>query len=415
MGTPAIHRRFNRPAQFSISRGVVRCAALLVVLAGTAQAAPDEAGYGAAEAYPSGTRANWFQKRFLVGSFTAMEKIFSVREVKAGATARSLPAADKPLDWSGIAQYLATQPATGLLILKDGKVLAEHYQYGRKAEDRFTSFSMAKTLVGLGIGAALADGKITSLDDPVDSYEPELAASAWKGVSIRQVLNMASGVKFDETYDTPNSDIARLSRPWSRGEGSLIAELKRLTERDATPGDRFRYVSANTQVLAHVLVRVTGKALSDYIGERLWVPLGAEADAAWIVDPVGMEAAYCCLSARLRDFARIGQLLLDDGVVDGRRLIPDGWVAAATTVRLRDGHLRPRRATPYFGYGYQTWVFPDQLGYALLGVRGQAVFVYPPLRLIMAQTAVWPSATEPDLGRARDAFWRDLIVRVQRM
>ena len=390
-------------------------AGLVALLAASALAAPDEAGYGASDGYPVGTRADWFQKRFLVGSLSAMDKIFPVRAVKAGATARPLPAHEKPFDWSRIADYLASQPATGLLIVKDGKVLAEQFQYGRGKEDRFTSFSMAKTLVGMAVGVAIADGHIVSIDDPVDKYEPELAASAWKGVSIRHVLTMTSGVKFDETYDTPNSDIARLSRPWTRGEGSLIGELKKIVDREAAPGERFRYVSANTQVLAQVLAKATGKSLSDYVGERLWAPLGAEADAAWILDAAGMEAAYCCFSARLRDFARLGQLLMDDGVSDGKRLLPAGWVAAATTVRLPDGHLQPRRATPYFGYGFQTWVFPERLGFALLGVRGKAVFVHPSLKLIMVQTAVWPRSRDPELARARDEFWRELVARVQRM
>lgn len=390
-------------------------AGLAALLVASAQAAPDEAGYGAGDGYPVGSRANWFQKRYLVGSLSAMEDIFPMRAVKSGPAPRPLQPSDYAFDWPRIAQYLAVHPATGLLIVKDGKVLAEHYQYGRGKEHRFTSFSMAKTLVGMAVGAAIADGHIASIEDAVDKYEPELATSAWKGVSIRHVLNMASGVKFDETYDTPDSDIARLSRPWTRAEGTLLTELRRITERDAAPGERFRYVSANTQVLAQVLARATGKQLSTYVGERLWAPLGAEADAAWVVDATGMEAAYCCLSARLRDFARLGQLLLDNGMVEGKRLLPEGWVEAATTVRLRDGHLQPGRATPYLGYGFQTWVLPDRLGFALLGVRGQAVFVHPSQKLIMVQTAVWPRSSDPDLARARNVFWGELVARVQRM
>ncbi|GEM_PF-5707186 len=129
-------------------------------LAAAAHAAPDEAGFGANEGFPVGTRANWLQKRFVVGSFSTMEKIFPVRELRAAATLRPLPAADKPLDWARIDQCLAAHPATGLLIIKDGRVLAERYQYGRNAEHRFTSFSMVKTLVGMAVGAALADGAI---------------------------------------------------------------------------------------------------------------------------------------------------------------------------------------------------------------------------------------------------------------
>jgi CubicO group peptidase (beta-lactamase class C family) len=158
-----------------------------------------------------------------------------------------------------------------------------------------------------------------------------------------------------------------------------------------------------------VLVRATGRALADYVGEKIWTPMGAEADGAWVVDAAGVEAGYCCLSARLRDWARLGQLLLEGGQRDGTQVIPRAWVEAATTVRPQDSHLLPRRATPYFGYGYQTWIFPEGLGFALLGVRGQAVYVNPALRLVMVQTAVWPTSSNLALARERDQFWRELI------
>jgi CubicO group peptidase (beta-lactamase class C family) len=320
-----------------------------------------------------------------------------------------LTARAAPPEWPFVQAYLDHHPATGLLVMKDGQVLVERYQYGRRAEDRFTSFSMAKTVVAMAVGIAIAEGRIASVDEPVDRIDPALAGTAWKGVALRQVLNMASGVRFDETYDKPDTDIARLSRAWARQDGSLLAGLQRLTERDAAPGERFHYVSAETQVLAQVLVRATGRTLADYVGEKIWTPMGAEADAAWVVDAAGTEAGYCCLSARLRDWARLGQLLLDGGQRDGRSVIPRGWVEAATTVRPQDGHLLPRRATPYFGYGYQTWIFPDGLGFALLGVRGQAVFVHPKLRLVMVQTAAWPTSSSLSLSRERDQLWRELI------
>jgi len=164
-----------------------------------------------------------------------------------------------------------------------------------------------------------------------------------------------------------------------------------------------------------VLVKATGRTLADYVSEKIWAPMGAEADAFWTLDAAGMEVAYCCFSARLRDYARFGQLLLDGGKVNGRQLIPADWVDAATSVRFRDGHLQPRHATPYFGYGYQLWIFPDNLGFALLGVRGQSVFVNPRLRLVMVQTAVWASSIDPAAGRQRDEFWRALVLLAPRL
>ena len=235
------------------------------------------------------------------------------------------------------------------MALKDGQVLFEHYQYERKPEHRFTSFSMAKTVVGMAIGIAVAEGHIKSIDDPVERYEPALADSAWKGVSVRHVLNMASGVRFDETYERSDSDIAKLSRPWTRHEGKFVDMLKTYHERDAAPGERFKYISADTQVLGLVLARATGRTVAQYVGEKIWTPMGAEDDGLWVLDTAGVEAAYCCLSARLRDWARFGQLLLEHGQRNGASIIPRDWVDAATHVRAADAAFVARHRHPLPG------------------------------------------------------------------
>jgi CubicO group peptidase (beta-lactamase class C family) len=392
-------------------------AAAALLAAPRLHAAPDEAAYGAAAGYPAGTRFDWFQQRHLVGALSAMETLFPTRTVPAApATLRALPPHPAaPVPWPFVQSYLDRHPATGLLVLKDGQVLLERYQYGRQAEHRFTSFSMAKTVVALALGVAVAEGRITSIDDPVDRYEPALADTAWRGVPLRQVLTMSSGVHFDETYDTPGSDIAIMSRAWSQQAGSLLDALGRFRSRDGEAGERFHYISADTQVLAQVLRRATGRPLADYVAQKLWQPLGAEADADWVVDRSGMEAGYCCLSARLRDWGRLGLLLAEGGRRDGKQIIPADWLQAATTVREADAHLQPRRATPFFGYGYQTWIFPDQLGFALLGVRGQSVFVHPGLNLVMVQTAAWPRSSDAELARQRVALWRQLVQAAGRL
>ena len=327
----------------------------------------------------------------------------------AGTQARALARHASAPEWAFVRRYLDSHPATGLMALKDGQVLFEHYQYERKPEHRFTSFSMAKTVVGMAIGIAVAEGHIESIDDPVDRYEPALADSAWKGVSVRHVLNMASGVRFDETYDRIDTDIARLSRPWTRHEGKFLDMLRLFHERDAEPGKRFNYISADTQVLGLVLARATGQTVAQYVGEKIWAPMGAEAAAQWVLDTAGVEAAYCCLSARLRDWARFGQLLLEHGQRNGASIIPRDWIHAATHVGAADAHLLPGTATRYLGYGYQTWIFPESSGFALLGIRGQAVYVHPRLKLVMVQTAVWPQSNDPALARQRVDFWRELL------
>ena len=176
-------------------------AIVCAVLAAPCPAAPDEAANGAAHGYSHGHLGNWFSQQHAVGSFTAMDKLFPVRPVRAGSEVRPLlPLLPAP-DWPFVRRYLDTHPVTGLMALKDGRVLFEHYQYARTAEHRFTSFSMAKTVVAMAIGVALAEGRIASIDDPVERYEPALADTAWKGVLLRHALQMASGVRFDETYD----------------------------------------------------------------------------------------------------------------------------------------------------------------------------------------------------------------------
>lgn len=386
----------------------------LALACGGVAAAPDEIGYGRDDGYPAGSRDSFMAQRHMVGAFSDMARHFTVRPIKAGSEPRALRRFEGTPDLRFIDAYLDNHPATGLVVLKDGKLLYERYQYGRHGDQLMTSWSMAKTVVALAVGIAVAEGHLASIDDPLDKYEPFLARSAWKSVSIRHALNMASGARFDETYNVPGNDISRFSRPWSRHEGSYQDVMPLWTQTEATPGERFKYVSADTQALAQALVKAVGRPLTDYVGEKIWAPMGAEADAQWLTDPRGMEAAYCCMNARLRDWARLGQLMADGGARDGKAVVPADWVEAATTVRLRDGHLQPRRATPYFGYGYQVWIFPDNLGFALQGVRGQAVFVLPRLNLVMAQTAVWTPERNAELGRQRDQFWRDLVLRAAR-
>ena len=424
----ALAKAVARPLANALANPLVkaqpaRCLMLSAALAGLgalaalpASAAPLEAEYGAANGYPAGDRSNWYLPQHRVGAHTHLHDIFPSRPLPASDAPRPLPPHPKaPSDWSFVDAYLNSTPTSGLLVIKDGQVLLERYQYQRQATDRFTSWSMAKTLVGMAVGIAIGEGKINSVDDPVDRYEPALADTAWKGIAIRHVLNMASGVKFDETYDKPDTDIAVLSRAWASQQGSLLQVLGRFKDTQRPPGDRFQYISADTQVLAAVLAKATGQTLAQYVGDKIWRPMGAEADGAWVLDGAGTEAAYCCLSARLRDWGRLGLLLAEGGQRDGQAIIPADWVEAATTVRFRDFHLQTKRATPYFGYGYQTWVFPDNLGFALLGVRGQSVFVNPRMKLVMVHTAVWPTSSPPDLGRQRDGLWRDIVLRAGRL
>ncbi len=300
----------------------------------------------------------------------------------------------------------------GLLVAKDGQIVLERYQYDRNQANRFQSQSMAKSVTSLMVGIAIAEGYIKSVDDLASKYVPELAGHPYGETSLRHLLQMSSGVKFSEDYGGKD-DVAILYRgsAGNLGPGGVSSVMPfKDHKRIQQPGKKFYYASGETQVVGLVLRRATGKSLADYLTEKIWQPMGAESDASWIVDQSGQEAAYCCLGATLRDYARVGMLLANDGVANGRQIVPKEWVREATQPTPGYPHLRPGVATPYFGYGYQFWVFPGgHRRFACLGVRGQGIFVDPELKLVLVQTAVWKGYRDAPASRERDELWRGIV------
>jgi len=400
-----------RPVRFFL-------ACLVAMLAFPAFAAPDEELLGKARGYPVGTRANWFfDEGVRVGSFSHLDEILPHYTLNKAQSPLPLAkaAAEVKLGyrfenqaWT-LEDFLAHQRVTGLLVIKDGAVLFERYQYDRKPADRFISHSMAKSIVSLGVGMAVAEGKIASLDDLVSKYVPKLAGSAYGETTIRNVLRMSSGVKFSEAYDG-NDDLTRFVIARSR-EGS-IAALREFNTREAEQGTRFHYASSETMVLTVLLHAVTGTTLSEYLTARLWQPIGAEGDATWIKGADGTESGFGNFNATLRDYGRLGMMLANDGVVGGKQIVPKDYLLDATDWRRQPPAFQPRKATPYFGYGFQFWPFPgEKRRFALLGVYGQSIFVDPELKLVMVVTAVAKNASvgKETLGPERDAVWRGIV------
>ena len=400
-----------RPVRFFL-------ACLVGMLAFPAFAAPDEELLGKARGYPVGTRANWFfDEGVRVGSFSHLDEILPHYTLNKAQSPLPLAkaAAEVKLGyrfenqaWT-LEDFLAHQRVTGLLVIKDGAVLFERYQYDRKPADRFISHSMAKSIVSLGVGMAVAEGKIASLDDLVSKYVPKLAGSAYGETTIRNVLRMSSGVKFSEAYDG-NDDLTRFVIARSR-EGS-IAALREFNTREAEQGTRFHYASSETMVLTVLLHAVTGTTLSEYLTARLWQPIGAEGDATWIKGADGTESGFGNFNATLRDYGRLGMMLANDGVVGGKQIVPKDYLLDATDWRRQPPAFQPRKATPYFGYGFQFWPFPgEKRRFALLGVYGQSIFVDPELKLVMVVTAVAKNASvgKETLGPERDAVWRGIV------
>jgi CubicO group peptidase (beta-lactamase class C family) len=275
--------------------------------------------------------------------------------------------------------------------MKGDTILVERYQYERKPEHRFQSYSMAKTVVAMLVGVALEERKIGSIDDPVEQYLPALKGNPYGETKLRHLLTMSSGMNV--------GDESKLAQPmfqktlFGEGPGGAHAVLH-IRERALPAGTRFLYSSTDTEVLSLALRAAVGKPLADYLSEKVWQPMGAEADATWLVDAGGHELGYMGLNATLRDWGRLGLLLANEGAVDARQIIPAAWVKAMT--RAEAPYLRRGAATRYNGYGYQTWLVGNtERAFALLGVRGQAVFVDPLTQVVVVHTAVHAGPSDP--------------------
>jgi CubicO group peptidase (beta-lactamase class C family) len=359
--------------------------AMLMTVAGAAAAAPDEAALGKAEGYP--VCALWYgmpQDRCQVGMLSHFDTLAPARKVPKAEAPRAFKRA--PAELAGAREFMEGNRNTGLLVLRGDTILAERYQYDRNENHRFYSFSMAKTVVAMLVGIALAEGKIKSIDDLAGQYVPELKQVPYGQTSLRHLLTMSSGVAFTERYDG-RDDVMTLSMRTLRQQGPggahSVLEFKR---RERPAGEKFSYASGDTQALGLVLRAAVGQPLAEYLAEKIWRPMGAEADATWIMDAGGYELGYVGISATLRDWGRLGLLLADGGAREGRQIIPADWIKAATTTEAP--HLKVGVATRNNGYGYQTWLIDHEGRFALMGVRGQGVFVDPKTRTVIVHTAV---------------------------
>ncbi|KTE24118.1 serine hydrolase [Sphingopyxis sp. H071] len=342
-------------------------------------------------------------------AFRTMETVpkVVVHTIKAGGRAYPMPQG-KPIDLGlNVDAHMAAQRNAGLIIVQDGKVRLEKYALGYGASGRWTSFSVAKSFTSTLVGAAVKDGYIKSLDDKVTVYIPGLRGSAYDDVSVRQLLTMTSGVKWNEDYTDPKSDVAQfnLQKPVP-GEDITVSYMKTLP-REAPAGSKWVYKTGETNLIGVLVSSATGKTLSDYLSEKVWKPFGMEQDGVWMLGPTGHEISGCCMSASLKDYARFGQFILNGGVAGGKKVLPDDWLAAATTKQA--GIDIPGR-----GYGYQWWTNDDG-SFAAQGIFGQGIFIDPKRRLVIASNGNWPTATDPEgVGKAREAFYKAVQAAIDR-
>ena len=243
---------------------------------------------------------------------------------------------------------------------------------------------MAKSFISALIGIAVNEGHIKSIEQSVDAYATSLGGSGYEGVSIKNVLQMSSGVAFNEDYGDFYSDINRWGRDFSLGnsQDAFAATLKN----DIEPGTVNHYVSINTHVLGMVLTQATGRSITDYMQEKLYNPMGMEHDGLWIIDGQGMEMALGGLNLTLRDFAKLGSLYLHDGTFNGQQIVPASWVADSRT--MDQPHLLPGND---FGYGYQWWMVGGDSGeFMAMGVYGQYIYINPETNTVIVKNSANP-------------------------
>jgi CubicO group peptidase (beta-lactamase class C family) len=377
---------------------------------GTRAGGPNLALYAQADGgFTRATARNWVQPATVVDGLSRADELFPSNPIPAGTATPWRRAPSEPsIGYEGAAVlgggrydidgYLDRNPATGLLVARGDTILVERYQYARTPAHRFASFSMAKTMTALLVGIAQAEGAIASLDAPASAHVPMLAGTEYGATPLRHLLTMSSGVRFREDYDgTDDSAILGRNTIGRATPGGAVA-VAPFNDRIAAPGARYYYASAETYVLALVLRAALARPLSAVLAEKVWGPMGAEATATWMTDASGTELGYMGVNAVLRDYARIGLLMARGGATpSGRQAVPEAWIAAMTRAHVA-------QAGRFYGYGYQTWIFPDRESFAFQGVRGQVIFVHPRSQLVMAHTAVRPSSRDQG-GADAVALW----------
>jgi CubicO group peptidase (beta-lactamase class C family) len=333
------------------------------------------------------------------GAFRQMEKLAPVNRIEAGDDVHAFGmGAPLKIDMD-IDAYMTRQRTAGLIIIQDNKIRLERYGLDYDGAGRWTSFSVAKSFTSTLVGAAVRDGYIKSLDDKVTVYIPDLKGSAYDDVTVRQLLTMTSGVRWNEDYGDPKSDVAQFGIHEADPGVDVTVSYMRKLPREAPAGTKWVYKTGETNLIGVLVSSATKKSLSAYLSEKIWKPYGMAQDAVWITGSTGHEISGCCVSASLHDYARFGQFILDGANADGKRVVPDDWLSFATTKQADIGN-------PGRGYGYQWWTNDDG-SFAAQGIFGQGIFIDPKRRLIIATNGNWKIASdEATVGADRERFYK---------
>lgn len=333
-------------------------------------------------------------------AFRTMDRIpilAKANVIAAGDDVYPLPKGAPMKIGADIDAYMKAQRTAGLVVVQDGKIRLEKYGLGFSGDGKWTSFSVAKSFTSTLVGAAIKDGYIKSIEDKVSAYIPDLKGSVYDDVTIRQLLTMTSGVKWNEDYADPKSDVALFNNHKAKEGMDVTVSYMRQLSREAPAGTKWVYKTGETNLIGVLVSSATRKTLADYLSEKIWAPYGMEQDGSWLLGSTGHEISGCCLQASTRDYARFGLFILGGAAIDGKSILPDDWLANATNDQV---------AGQGGGYGYQWWTNSDG-SFAAQGIFGQGIFIDPKRKLVIASNGNWPKATDPEgVGKQREAFYK---------
>lgn len=353
-------------------------------------------------------------------SFQRMSELLPTTAIRRGQSVSALPEAHQDISaisfnsctgkTSTVEQLIDDTYTDGLLIILDGRIIHESYYNGMQRRSLHLAQSVSKSIVATAASTLFAEALIDPAA-PITSYLPELTQTAFNGATVQQVLDMTTGVRYNETYEARDSDVGKtdVASGWKPAPADLDTsdwpqclwdQILQLTTADAGHGSRFEYHSIDTEVLAMAMARVTGCSLQEVLSTRLWAPMGAEEDANITVDPAGCGVASGGVSASLRDFARFGLLLLNEGVVDGRQVIPQSWVNDIRHGKHGLFNDLSRHRLPHGCYRNQFWIEDDRkTAHLCLGVFGQMIYVSPERNMVAAKLSTWPTFLNDDFAR----------------
>jgi CubicO group peptidase (beta-lactamase class C family) len=395
-----------------MKKSIISIVVLLVVGCGLFWATADKDMRRLILNFPTDTSVLFWSTPERDAAFRALDRLpvlSTSRVIPAGGNVYPLPEG-APLDVGmDIDAFMENQRAAALVIVHDGKIRLEKYGLDFGPEGRWTSFSVAKSFTSTLVGAAIKDGYIKSIDDTVSEYIPDLKGSAYDNVTIKQLLTMTSGVKWNEDYADPQSDVALFTAHKAEPGVDVTVSYMRQLESEAPPGTKWVYKTGETNLIGVLASSAANKTLSEYLSEKVWKPFGMEQDATWLLGSTGHEISGCCIQAATRDYARFGLFIMGGGIADGQEVLPDNWLAEATTKQADIG-------MPGQGYGYQWWTL-DAGAYLAQGIFGQGIFIDPKRQLVIASNGNWPQATDSqggEQGKERLAFYRQVQQAVDR-